>query len=198
MVRVQGAGREACGPSRAGRSSSSRRRRAHDDEGTGTRRGHPGHPANADHLLIGPAGVILVDSKRYSGSVSQTADGRVWHNGYPMDQRLGALRLEAEPAWWRSCRPATLQHASPPRSAATGGGRGQPGHSRPGGAAPGRLTSCRILGVGTSRSSRWLPATFLACWLSPTGWRSRCAAWRLLRPSGPMDLQHAGDAHGPA
>jgi len=40
--------------------------------------------------------VLLVDSKRYTGSVSQTADGRVWHNHYPMDQQLGALRLEAE------------------------------------------------------------------------------------------------------
>jgi hypothetical protein len=28
--------------------------------------------------------------------VSQTGDGRVWHNHYPMDQQLGALRLEAE------------------------------------------------------------------------------------------------------
>ena len=56
----------------------------------------PGTPANADHLLIGPAGVLLVDSKRYTGGVSQTADGRVWHNHWPMDQQLGALRLEAE------------------------------------------------------------------------------------------------------
>jgi hypothetical protein len=56
----------------------------------------PGTPANADHLLIGPARVLLVDSKRYTGSVSQTADGTVWHNHYPMDQQLRALRLEAE------------------------------------------------------------------------------------------------------
>jgi hypothetical protein len=56
----------------------------------------PGTPANADHLLIGPTGVILVDSKRYTGQVTQTADGRLWHNHYPMDQQLGALLLEAE------------------------------------------------------------------------------------------------------
>jgi hypothetical protein len=54
----------------------------------------PGTPANADHLLIGPPGVILVDSKRYTGQVTQTADGRIWHNHYPMDQTLRALRLE--------------------------------------------------------------------------------------------------------
>jgi hypothetical protein len=55
----------------------------------------PGTPANADHVLIGPAGVVLVDSKRYTGRVWQTPDGRVWHNQYPMDRPLRALRLEA-------------------------------------------------------------------------------------------------------
>jgi hypothetical protein len=56
--------------------------------------GIPGTPANADHLLIGPPGAILVDSKRYTGQVTQGPDGRVWHNHYPMDQTLRALRLE--------------------------------------------------------------------------------------------------------
>jgi hypothetical protein len=56
----------------------------------------PGTPANADHLLIGPPGVILVDSKRYTGQVTQSADGRVWHNHYPMDHTLHALRLETQ------------------------------------------------------------------------------------------------------
>jgi Nuclease-related domain len=54
----------------------------------------PGTPANADHVLIGPAGVVLVDSKRYTGRVWQSADGRVWHNQYPMDRSLRALQLE--------------------------------------------------------------------------------------------------------
>jgi len=56
----------------------------------------PGTPANADHLLIGPPGVILVDSKRYTGQVTQGLDGRVWHNHYPMDQTLRSLRLETQ------------------------------------------------------------------------------------------------------
>jgi Nuclease-related domain len=56
--------------------------------------GIPGTPANADHLLIGAPGVILVDSKRYTGHVSQGLDGRVWHNHYPMDHTLRSLRLE--------------------------------------------------------------------------------------------------------
>lgn len=56
----------------------------------------PGTPANADHLLIGPPGAILIDSKRYAGQVTQGRDGRVWHNHYPMDQTLRALRLETQ------------------------------------------------------------------------------------------------------
>jgi hypothetical protein len=56
----------------------------------------PGTPANADHVLIGPPGVVLVDSKRYAGQVTQTPDGRVWHNQYSMDQTLRALRLETQ------------------------------------------------------------------------------------------------------
>jgi hypothetical protein len=54
----------------------------------------PGTPANADHVLIGPAGVVLVDSKRYAGRVWRSPDGRVWHNQYPMDRPLRSLRLE--------------------------------------------------------------------------------------------------------
>jgi hypothetical protein len=55
----------------------------------------PGTPANTDHVVIGPAGVVLVDAKRYTGRVWQTPDGRVWHNQYPMDRPLRALRMEA-------------------------------------------------------------------------------------------------------
>jgi hypothetical protein len=57
----------------------------------------PGTPANADHVVIGPAGVVLVDSKRYTGRVWQGPDGRVWHNHYPMDRPLRSLRLECAP-----------------------------------------------------------------------------------------------------
>jgi hypothetical protein len=56
----------------------------------------PGTPANADHVVIGPGGVVLVDAKRYTGRVWQTPDGGVWHNQYPMDQQLRALRLETD------------------------------------------------------------------------------------------------------
>ncbi len=55
----------------------------------------PGSRANIDHLLIGPAGVFVIDSKQYSGRIQQTPDGRVWHNHYPMDERLATVRAEA-------------------------------------------------------------------------------------------------------
>jgi hypothetical protein len=55
----------------------------------------PGTPANADHVVIGPVGVVLVDSKRYAGRVWQDPDGRIWHNQYPMDRPLRSLRMEA-------------------------------------------------------------------------------------------------------
>jgi hypothetical protein len=56
----------------------------------------PGTPANADHVVFGPGGVVLVDSKRYAGRVWQGPDGRVWHNQYPMDRPLRSLRMETE------------------------------------------------------------------------------------------------------
>ena len=54
----------------------------------------PGMPATADHLLVGPAGVILVRSRRSPGRVTQTEDGRVWHDHAPMDDVLHSLRQE--------------------------------------------------------------------------------------------------------
>jgi len=39
----------------------------------------PGSAANIDHLVIGPGGVIVVDSKRYRGRLRLDRDGMVWH-----------------------------------------------------------------------------------------------------------------------
>ncbi len=55
----------------------------------------PGSRANIDHLLIGPSGVFVIDSKQYSGRIQQTPDGHVWHNHYPMDEQLATVRAEA-------------------------------------------------------------------------------------------------------
>jgi hypothetical protein len=44
--------------------------------------------------VVGPAGVVLIDSKRYTGRVWQGPDGRVWHNQSPMDRPLRSLRIQ--------------------------------------------------------------------------------------------------------
>jgi hypothetical protein len=38
----------------------------------------------------------VIDSKQWTGSVHQGADGLVWHNHYPLDRTLETVRWEAE------------------------------------------------------------------------------------------------------
>jgi len=52
--------------------------------------------ANVDHLVIGPAGVFVVDAKQWTGEVRQGADGLAWHNHYRLDRTLETVRWEAE------------------------------------------------------------------------------------------------------
>jgi hypothetical protein len=52
--------------------------------------------ANIDHLVIGPTGVFVIDSKQWTGNVHQGADGLAWHNHYPLDRTLETVRWEAE------------------------------------------------------------------------------------------------------
>jgi len=56
----------------------------------------PQSRANGDHLLIGPPGVFLVDSKAWHGRITLTVDGSAWHNGHPLDQTLATVRWEAQ------------------------------------------------------------------------------------------------------
>jgi nuclease-like protein len=56
----------------------------------------PGSPANVDHLVIGPSGVFVIDSKLWTGRVHQGADGLVWHNHYRLDRTLKTIRWEAQ------------------------------------------------------------------------------------------------------
>jgi hypothetical protein len=56
----------------------------------------PDSPANVDHLAIGPTGVFVIDSKQWTGSVHQGADGLTWHNHYRLDRTLETVRWEAD------------------------------------------------------------------------------------------------------
>jgi hypothetical protein len=56
----------------------------------------PGSRANVDHLVIGPSGVFVIDSKQWIGSVHQGGDGLAWHNHYPLNRTLETVRWEAQ------------------------------------------------------------------------------------------------------
>jgi hypothetical protein len=55
----------------------------------------PDSDANVDHLVIGPSGVFVIDSKQWTGSVHQSPDGLAWHNHYRLDRTLQTVRWEA-------------------------------------------------------------------------------------------------------
>jgi nuclease-like protein len=56
----------------------------------------PDSPANLDHLVVGPSGVFVIDSKQWTGQVHQSADGLVWHDHYRLDRTLATIRWQAE------------------------------------------------------------------------------------------------------
>jgi Nuclease-related domain len=56
----------------------------------------PGSDANLDHLVIGPTGLFMIDSKQWTGQVYQTTDGLAWHNHHRLDRTLETVRWEAQ------------------------------------------------------------------------------------------------------
>jgi Nuclease-related domain len=58
----------------------------------------PGSPANLDHLVIGPGGVFVIDSKQYRGRLQLDPSGRLWHGRYPLAPTLQAVSFEADQA----------------------------------------------------------------------------------------------------
>jgi hypothetical protein len=55
----------------------------------------PGSRANADHLVIGPSGVFLIDSKHYRGRLTLTPEGSLWYGHHPLTGVLATVRWEA-------------------------------------------------------------------------------------------------------
>jgi Nuclease-related domain len=55
----------------------------------------PGSPANIDHLVVGPSGVFVIDSKQWTGQVHQSAEGLIWHNHHRLDGTLATIRWQA-------------------------------------------------------------------------------------------------------
>ena len=58
----------------------------------------PGSRANIDHLVIGPGGVFVIDSKHYRGHLQLDPSGRLWHGRYPLAPTLRAVSFEADQA----------------------------------------------------------------------------------------------------
>jgi Nuclease-related domain len=58
----------------------------------------PESRANLDHLVIGPGGVFVVDSKQYRGRLRLDAVGKLWHGRQPLAPTLGAVSWEADQA----------------------------------------------------------------------------------------------------
>jgi hypothetical protein len=52
----------------------------------------PGSRANLDHLVIGPGGVFVIDSKHYRGRLQLDGSGRLWHGRYPLAPHCGRCR----------------------------------------------------------------------------------------------------------
>jgi hypothetical protein len=58
----------------------------------------PGSRANLDHLVIGPGGVFVIDSKQYRGRLHLDPTGRLWHGRYPLAPTVRVVSFEADQA----------------------------------------------------------------------------------------------------
>ena len=58
----------------------------------------PGSRANVDHLVVGPGGVFVIDSKHYRGRLQLDGCGRLWHGRYSLAPTLRAVDYEADQA----------------------------------------------------------------------------------------------------
>jgi hypothetical protein len=58
----------------------------------------PGSAANIDHLVIGPGGVFVIDSRQYRGRLPFDSSGRLWHGRYPLAPTLRTVSFEADQA----------------------------------------------------------------------------------------------------
>lgn len=55
----------------------------------------PGSKANIDHLVVGPTGVFVVDSKNYRGKITENKAGELWSGKYPMARAIETVNWEA-------------------------------------------------------------------------------------------------------
>jgi hypothetical protein len=58
----------------------------------------PDSPANIDHLVIGPGGVLVIDSKQYRGRLHLDRYGMLWHGRHLLVSVLRKVRWQADQA----------------------------------------------------------------------------------------------------
>jgi len=58
----------------------------------------PGTKANIDHLVIGPGGVAVIDTKQYRGRLQLDRDGLLWHGRHLLVSELRKVLWEADQA----------------------------------------------------------------------------------------------------
>jgi len=58
----------------------------------------PRSQANIVHLVIGPGGVFVIDSKQYRGRLQLDPSGRLWYGRYPLAPTLCTVSFEADQA----------------------------------------------------------------------------------------------------
>src|SRR5215218_951236 len=58
----------------------------------------PDSAANIDHLVIGPGGVLVVDSKQYRGRLQVDRDGMLWHGRHLLVSALRKVLWQADQA----------------------------------------------------------------------------------------------------
>jgi hypothetical protein len=58
----------------------------------------PGTKANIDHLVIGPGGVLAIDTKQYRGRLWLDPDGLLWHGRHLLVATLRKVRWAADQA----------------------------------------------------------------------------------------------------
>lgn len=55
----------------------------------------PGSKANIDHVVVGPTGVTVIETKAYSGNV-RVSQGILWHGRYPLKDEVAAAKFESD------------------------------------------------------------------------------------------------------
>jgi Nuclease-related domain len=58
----------------------------------------PGSQANIDHLVIGPGGVVVIDTKQYRGRLSLDRYGLLWHGRHLLTMTMRKVLWEADQA----------------------------------------------------------------------------------------------------